>query len=425
LLVSTAGAALAQDRPGEVDAVQRTRRQIAELRRSLEEIRGEKLRTEVDVKFAPEDAKEESVDLDRRYRTRSAQIARAYARIGIFPKDYQLGQFMKAFSSQVLAYYEPKKHTFFIVKSNLIGTAEDSTAIHELHHALQDQRFDLDAYYDFSRDPDPIATNDDGLLARRLVVEGEASLVATLYDARKEKTPEERVSEFLEKRAAMSREELSRLERKHAAQAEGGKNLLKALNASDSLPHYLYRQMIDPYLQGAAIVARVRKQGGWKAVDDLFKNPPASTKQLYHLDKLRAAPDRVELDDLAAAIGGGFKRTVENTLGEPGVACVLEARALSRKIPETAARIAARWAGDRFQAYENAAGETSAVWLTSWEDEAAATDFEAGCKEMLKSESGTTTISFVERRGPRVLLVLGAPRRKMKALIQATLDKKE
>ena len=44
---------------------------------------------------------------------------------------------MSAFASQVVAYYEPLKKTFFIVKTDLGDTANDSTAVHELHHALQ------------------------------------------------------------------------------------------------------------------------------------------------------------------------------------------------------------------------------------------------------------------------------------------------
>src|SRR5581483_4043306 len=124
------------------------------------------------------------------------------------------------------------------------------------------------------------------------------------------------------------------------------------------------------------------------------------------------------------AIGGGYKRTFENTLGEVGVLCALDAKALSKKAPEVAGKIAAAWMGDRFQAYENKDKETCAVWLTAWESEDAAKEFEVAGKEIMKGEWSTTADSFCERRGKRVLLVLGAPKKRSKPIIEATLGTK-
>ncbi len=415
----------AQDQVGELDVVARTRKQLAELKKLLEEIRGEKLAVDVTVKYASPETldKESKVDIDRRYDTRADQISRAYARIGLFPAKYDLSSFMSAFASQVVAFYEPVHKTFFVVKTDLGEMANESTAIHELTHALQDQRFDLSAYYHFSKDPDPIATNDDAALARRLVVEGEASYVAMLHQAKQESALD-KVDSFLEARAALSRGELSKLERRQAAQVEGGKGLLKALNACDTLPAYLYHEMLDPYLKGPAVIARVKKAGGWKAVDELYTRPPEATKQLLHPEARGKPLDPVEIPDLAVVIGSGFKRTFENTFGEMGTACILEARARTKGVPEAAAKIAATWQGDRFQAYETSEHETCAIWVTSWETKEAAAEFEVAGKEILKGETASTRDSFVERRDRRVLLVLGAPRKRTKALIEATLGER-
>jgi hypothetical protein len=425
-LAALAPLALAQEKPPESEGVTRTRAQLGKLKEALAEIRGETLKMDVKVKAGSEEAldPDDSVDIDRRYNTRADQIARAYARIGLFPKGYELRQFMKSYATAVLAYYDPKKKTFFIVRSEFGETAGDSTAIHELNHALQDQRFDLRAYSHVGDDPDPIAMNDDAQLARRMVVEGEATYVGTIYSAKQSKIDETKVAEYLEGRATLSRTDFSRQERKYA-QGEGGKSALNAANAYDSLPLYLYRLMLDPYVKGASVVSKVKKQGGWKAVDDLFTKPPASTKQLLHLEKLRAPLETVEIPDLAIVIGGGFKRTFENTFGEPGVACVLEARALSKKVPEVAAKIAETWTGDRFQAYETKSTETCAIWVTAWETDAAAKEFEAAGKEILKTEISGTRDSFVERQGNRVLLALAVPRGRARGILDAALPPKK
>lgn len=422
-----AAAAVAQDKAAEPDVVDRTRKQLDRLKQALADVRGEKLTADVKVQFATAESLDRTskVDIDKRYDTRGAQISRAYARIGLFPPKYDLGEFFAAFAEQVLAYYDPLKKTFFIVKTDLGDGATDATAIHELHHALQDQRFDLSAYAHVSDDPDPIATNDDAQLARKLVVEGEASYVAALYEAKQDKLDAAKVEEFLGARAALTRTELSKLERRQAAAVEGGKGMVKALNACDSLPAYLYHQMIDPYLRGPAIVMKVKKQGGWKAVDGLFRKPPASAHQLLHLEDLEKPLEPVEVPDLALVLGSGFKRTFENTFGEVGVRCVLEARARTKGVPEAAAKVAAGWAGDRFQAYETAQRETCALWTTAWGSEDAAKEFEVAAKEILRGETSSTRDSFVERREKKVLLVLGAPRKKAKALVEATLGEKK
>jgi hypothetical protein len=426
LALSLGAFSAAQDKPGEPDAVARTREQIGRLKKALEELRGEKLKTEVAVKYASEDSldKESKVDIDHRYDTRADQISRAYERIGLFPKAYDLHHFMSAFASAVLAFYEPSKKTFFVVRTDLGDEATDATAIHELAHALQDQRFDLRAYYHVSDDPDPIATNDDAQLARRIVVEGEACYIGTIYEAKQENYSD-KVDSWIETRAALTREQLSKLERKQAALVEGGKGTLKALNAADALPAYLYQTMFLPYLRGPATISEVKKKGGWKAVDDLFQKPPAAAKQVLHLDKLRSELDAVEVPDLSFALGSGFKRTFENTFGEVGVRCILEARALTKKLPEVAARIAATWTGDRFQAYETKERETCALWVTAWETEDAAKEFEVAGKEILKGETSSTRDSFVERRGKRVLLVLGAPRKRTKEIVEGALGAKK
>ena len=47
----------------------------------------------------------------------------------------------------------------------------------------------------------------------------------------------------------------------------------------DQLPLFIYRRFIDPPIRGAAMVAALKKAGGWPAVELAWSDPPLSTAQ--------------------------------------------------------------------------------------------------------------------------------------------------
>ena len=49
--------------------------------------------------------------------------------------------------------------------------------------------------------------------------------------------------------------------------------------------------MIFPYFKGMVFCAKIANQGGWAAIDDVYRNPPLSTEQILHPEKYRAKPD--------------------------------------------------------------------------------------------------------------------------------------
>ena len=49
-------------------------------------------------------------------------------------------------TSQVGAYYDPEKHSFFVVMGGMPDLMQGVMYSHELYHALQDQHFDLVRY---------------------------------------------------------------------------------------------------------------------------------------------------------------------------------------------------------------------------------------------------------------------------------------
>ena len=232
------------------------------------------------------------------------------------------------------------------------------------------------------------------------------------------------LDEFLEKRANMTRQELSRLSRKEAAKVTGGKGNLHAQDAYDSLPLYLYRQFLDPYMKGPAFVAAVRKKGGWKAVDELFTKPPASMKEILHPDKPRVPLDK-RRDPRPRH---HHRQRLQADVREH----VRRDRRPMRARGEGPLEEGSRRAGtDRLDlerrplpVLRELGTSTCTVWVTSWETDDAAKEFEVAGKEILKAEWSTTTDSFCERREKRVLIVTNAPRKKQKPLVEALFGAK-
>ena len=50
----------------------------------------------------------------------------------------------------------------------------------------------------------------------------------------------------------------------------------------DSLPPAVLVPLVTSYMKGALVSSVAYKQGGWKAVDELYKHPPESTEQTLH-----------------------------------------------------------------------------------------------------------------------------------------------
>lgn len=86
------------------------------------------------------------------------------------------------FGSQVAAYYDPDLETFYVVMQKLPEKMMGALYAHELYHGLQDQYFDLDT---FLLSQTSGSLNDDELLARQSVVEGEANYIMTLWTLQK------------------------------------------------------------------------------------------------------------------------------------------------------------------------------------------------------------------------------------------------
>jgi hypothetical protein len=349
---------------------------------------------------------------------RAGCISRSFARLGLLPEGFDLRKaFSDMFVAQVAAYYDPYKQTFYVIHADLPEALLRPTVVHELTHALQDQRFGLAARVKALHAVD----SDDLENAFRFLAEGEASYVMILSTLRQQAgdsgSDASMVDSMIDFTGKLGREGL--LEQAGSAGETLGPEVKQALGSIRSYPDFLTRILLDPYFDGMQAIHRVQRAGGWAAVNELWRNPPTSTEQLLHPEKLAAGrrdePVKVAVPDLSASLGPGYASACENTLGEFETEILLEQTPTpcggAAACVERARRAAAGWGGDRYRAFEKSGAGTVVVWKTVWDTEQDAAEFEQAL--------GATPARLTARRGKDVLVVAGGSADQARAVIEA------
>jgi hypothetical protein len=269
---------------------------------------------------------------------------RLYKHLLLMPEDASLAQlYLDLLTSQVAGLYDDDDKRMYVVTADGgIGPAEEITYAHEFTHALQDQRFNLKQLMGEEFD------QSDRQMARAALVEGDATLLMSLW-AQQNLT----AAELGEVASTVDPASQAVLER---------------------MPAILKDPLLFPYTQGVNLaLAAFTQGGGYAGVDALFANPPASTEQVLHPEKLEAreAPVAVTFpDDLAAPLGDGWKVSLQDTLGELLLGIVLKEGGA-----EATLDAAAGWGGDRIALVEGPNGEVAVVLNTAWDTAADADEF--------------------------------------------------
>ena len=319
--------------------------------------------------------------------------------------------------SSVLGYYSPKRDEIVVVSENRSTLQLDEyTLAHELVHAVQDQQFDLSKFN---------ATTRDGSNANSGIIEGDARYTETLY------------------KRMCTGGNWSCLPKPSGESGSGG----QLANIGVYLLKY------QPYSDGPAFVRQLREQGGWAAVNDVYRDPPASTEQIIHPEKYgRDAPADIRLADRTNGEWSRVKPEGQPNYGSVGEAAVfsmfmypfydsgqqtqiIPARSFfnyeegTSKLREIdplnySHRYTEGWDGDRIAVYTNDEGEVGYVWKLKWDSKADAREFLTGYRELLnywgaeKVDGRTNTwripedrafgdAFYVQQRGDTVVIVNG------------------
>jgi hypothetical protein len=301
-----------------------------------------------------------------------ATFRKAWTRLGLLDPSVDLAQaYTDLYADEPAGYYDDESRKMRIVVrerlrtevSEIVGLIRRRDPIygeplaHEVAHALQDQKWQLARMHR--------AKSEDERLARRALVEGDASKVGFHYGAL-----------FFSSFASFS----EYLERR-----------IDAVNAGDKTPPHLRTTFQFPYIYGSLFVEKLWQAGGWARVNAAWDDPPRSTEQVLHPEKY-FAHDEPKPVPAELPMPDGWKRIYSTTLGELG------ARELVGR------EAAMGWGGDHAEVWEDDKGHLAMAWATVWDDETAATRFEAEYRR--RTGSPNEPIAIV-RKGMRVAIIRG------------------
>jgi hypothetical protein len=319
-------------------------------------------------------------------------LSQAYGHLGLAPVGFDLLTTMEdALTTQVAAYYDPRSKAFHTLSDSRGKAADDMIVAHELTHALDDQHFDLETF-DGGRD-NRLGLSEEQRTARQFVTEGEATFMmlawqnATGQGADKHLGPLGVAGVRMAVTMLGAADPLALL-----AAARQGRDLTelteedrRELEAMVKLPPLVSLPLIEPYFKGAAFISEVWGRGGWDAVSDLYRNPPASTEQILHSREKffehRDPPISISLPEARPALREPPVAT--DVFGELGVRAYFKTCNFA-----SADRAAAGWGGDRFWVWKRPKGFL-VLWATRW-------DSDSDAKKFLDAYTSTIETRFPE-----------------------------
>ena len=258
--------------------------------------------------------------------------------------------FNSTLGSAVLGYYETGSGNIVIVSDSAEPTINRNTLVHELVHALQDQRFGLEGS----------PPTQDRQLARNGVVEGEAGL----------------------------------LERRYSQRCEGEWDCIDLVPTAGGGGGGVDRGLLEvvryPYVVGPTFVESVQQERGWDAVDDLHEEYPASTEQVTHPARYPdERPVNVSVTDRSTDDWERFDHDpVADTVGQASLSVMFETNGIGGDNDRYRHRAATGWRGDSLVPYHNG-DQYGYVWELAWDTTGDARQFHSAYRKLLESHGAT------------------------------------
>lgn len=305
---------------------------------------------------------------------------RLLKKLRLIPQDMDVYEFaMNLLTEQVAGYYDPKAKTFYIADW-LSAEAQKPIMAHELTHALQDQHFDVTPFLKRIKD------NDDKMLARSSILEGEA--VAVMID-------------YMLQPMGMSFVTLPDLKQ--------FMNLAESMNSQEfklfsTAPAYFKETLVFPYTSGLSFMQAHRRTRSWADVAKVYADLPNSTEQILHPEKYlteRDEPTTVNSEIPGQLPGNGWKSIYKNVLGEFTTQLILKVF-LDQAQAEKAA---AGWDGDLVELLTNDAGKEAVVMRFVFDTEQDAREFKDAYTQLLGKKYAEKSNASVTQDGVRVEVV--------------------
>jgi hypothetical protein len=306
--------------------------------------------------------------------------------LGLLPRgsDYE-GMITALLLDQVAGFYDPFVRKLYIADW-VPAPLQRPALAHEIGHALADQHFGLKRFVQ------PVKGESDRQLAGSAVVEGDGMLVMLQFTLAGVSAGAGGTEDLLKK--------LPDLRGMLAAQLKSSAGTPALARA----PRYLRDSLFFPYLEGLGLVHRAIQQGGWAAVDRLYRDPPTSTEQVLHPEKYferRERPVPVTDAPLAPLLARRYTALHRDVMGEFQTRQWLLENGVSEA---EAASAAAGWGGDRLVSMTGPDGTVAVVWRSVWDSSTDADEFVRAARVAAGRLGGS-----VEQRGASVLVMLGVP----------------
>jgi hypothetical protein len=219
---------------------------------------------------------------------------------------------------------------------------EPALLVHEMAHALQDQYFGIDR---FAR----IEDNEDAMLARKAVLEGDATLVAEAWAA---EAAGERGTDAI----ARAAERVGGLPEQEIVQWVGAESRLLAR------PAIAWKPLVFAYYTGLQFLASLRSPFQFATVNKAFEAPPSTTEQVLHPGAYSAHEAPLALDQPAAEESTVLAR---GSLGEYRISLMLQHCGPTAR--EVARAAAAGWGNDHYVVTALPKERAALQWVTRWD----------------------------------------------------------
>lgn len=212
--------------------------------------------------------------------------------LGLIAPEVDLLQlYLDLYGEQVAGYYDGEVGELVVPATETLSPLQKATLVHELTHALTDQRFGFNVAYEGLVDDQRF----DEAVAFLSVIEGDATLTETLY---------------IQQLDVSEQQEL-------LAEIFGADSAVM-----DSAPQFLQNSLIFPYREGLAFVQRSYELGGFDEVNRLYVEPPTSSEQIINpRDYQRDLPVSVDLVEPALS---GYDVVFRSAWGELGFGLMLD-----------------------------------------------------------------------------------------------------
>ena len=281
-------------------------------------------------------------------RNRLEGLLRSWQLLGLLPDDkLDFETLLDLTVTATGATYNPDTQSVQLTPGSE-KSLSDETVFHELVHAAQDQRHDLNRIHERLG----TLASTDAMMAFRLLLEGEAVFWPTLY--RRQMTLEQAVGLPPESQTEIFGDDEPLTSQEMVRNFEHGAKRDPRLNARASamrlLPPLIVRSLSLPYSTGDNAVLRIVKRGGRQALRQSFEDLSSlNTRDMLFPESRNEKPrgvTKVRLVSVGDELGNQWKLKCDDTLGALVLHTMFEHRV------DQATEIARSWNGDRIQLWE-------------------------------------------------------------------------